>query len=141
MRNVLGGPAFAWAVLPIAFSPYGQGPLRGIGWRVELAYLPVSALLSAAALYRANNRSEAKQILEKLANQADELSAKRNYYLVELARNDNDEGRMKELLGRMRESTATSQWLQHALLTAGNTVSGRAVSGTATSPPRKAHDG
>src|SRR5204863_3488524 len=53
---LLGGPAFAWAVLPIAFSPYGQGPLRGIGWRVELAYLPVSALLSAAALYRAHRR-------------------------------------------------------------------------------------
>src|SRR3954468_9421398 len=25
---LLVGPAFAWAVLPIAFSPYGQGPLR-----------------------------------------------------------------------------------------------------------------
>src|SRR5439155_11063031 len=53
---LLGGPAFAWAVLPIAFSPYGQGPLRGVGWRIELAYLPASALVSAAALYRAHRR-------------------------------------------------------------------------------------
>ena len=53
---LLGGPAFAWAVLPIAFSPYGQGPLRGVGWKIELVYLPVSALLSAAALYRAHRR-------------------------------------------------------------------------------------
>jgi hypothetical protein len=50
------GPAFAWAVLPIAFSPYGNGPLRGVGWKIELVYLPVSALLSAAALYRVHRR-------------------------------------------------------------------------------------
>ncbi len=53
---LLGGPAFAWAVLPIAFTPYGDGPLRGVGWKVELVYLPASALLSAAALYRAHRR-------------------------------------------------------------------------------------
>src|SRR5947208_7327423 len=51
-----GGPAFAWAVLPIAFTPYGSGPLRSIGWHVELVYLPVSALLSAGLLYRAHRR-------------------------------------------------------------------------------------
>jgi hypothetical protein len=50
------GPAFAWAVLPIAFSPYGEGPLRSVGWKIELVYLPVSALLSGAALYRAHRR-------------------------------------------------------------------------------------
>jgi hypothetical protein len=50
------GPAFAWAVLPIAFTPYGEGPLRSIGWKVELVYLPVSGLVSAAFLYRAHRR-------------------------------------------------------------------------------------
>src|SRR5439155_10992755 len=50
------GPAFAWAVLPIAFPPYGDGPLRGVGWHVELVYLPASAVLSAALLYRAHRR-------------------------------------------------------------------------------------
>ena len=41
-RSILlcGGPALAWAVLPIAFTPYGEGPLRSIGWKIELAYLP-----------------------------------------------------------------------------------------------------
>jgi hypothetical protein len=53
---LLTGPAFAWAVVPISFSPYGDGPLRGLGMKVELVYLPVSALLSAAALYRAHRR-------------------------------------------------------------------------------------
>jgi hypothetical protein len=48
------GPALAWAVLPIAFTPYGHGPLRSLGWKIELVYLPVSALLSAAFLYRAH---------------------------------------------------------------------------------------
>src|SRR5205085_9910347 len=51
-----GGPAFAWAVLPIAFTPYGNGPLRTLGWKVELVYLPVSAVLSAGLLYRAHRR-------------------------------------------------------------------------------------
>ncbi|MDQ2983240.1 MAG: hypothetical protein M3R70_04860 [Actinomycetota bacterium] len=50
------GPALAWAVIPVAFSPYGQGPLRDLGWKVELVWLPASALLSSALLYRAHAR-------------------------------------------------------------------------------------
>lgn len=54
------GPALAWAVIPVAFSPFGEGPLRDIGWKVELAWLPASALVSSAALYRAHARRRAK---------------------------------------------------------------------------------
>ena len=50
------GPALAWAVIPLAFSPFGEGPLRHVGWRVEFVWLPLSALLSAALLYRAHRR-------------------------------------------------------------------------------------
>src|SRR5439155_1502397 len=50
------GPAVSWAIIPVAFSPYGQGPLRAEGWKVELVWLPLSALLSSAALYRAHAR-------------------------------------------------------------------------------------
>ncbi len=53
---LIAGPALAWAVIPLAFSPYGQGPLRGVGWQVEFAWLPVSTLLSAALLMRAHRR-------------------------------------------------------------------------------------
>jgi hypothetical protein len=53
---LLAGPSLAWAVLPLAFSPYGDGPLTAIGWKVELAWLPASALLSAGLLYRAQHR-------------------------------------------------------------------------------------
>jgi hypothetical protein len=53
---LLAGPALTWAVVPAAFSPYGQGPLRGVGWKIELAWLPALAVLSSAALYRAQTR-------------------------------------------------------------------------------------
>jgi cbb3-type cytochrome oxidase subunit 1 len=53
---LVAGPALAWAVIPLAFSPFGQGPLRGIGWQFELAWLPASTLLSAALLMRAHRR-------------------------------------------------------------------------------------
>jgi hypothetical protein len=51
---LLAGPMLAWAVIPVAFSPFGQGPLRELGWKVELVWLPVTALLSSAFLYRAH---------------------------------------------------------------------------------------
>jgi hypothetical protein len=53
---LLAGPALAWAIVPVAFSPYGAGPLRGAGWKVEFVWLGASATLSAAALYRAQRR-------------------------------------------------------------------------------------
>jgi hypothetical protein len=53
---LIAGPALAWAVIPLAFSPFGEGPLRHLGWRVEFVWLPLSALLSAAMLHRAHRR-------------------------------------------------------------------------------------
>ncbi len=50
------GPALAWAAIPVAFSPFGDGPLRALGWRVELAWLPASTLVSSTLLYRAQRR-------------------------------------------------------------------------------------
>ena len=57
---LLVGPAITWAVIPVAFSPYGRGPLRGLGWGVELVWLPLMALVSSALLYRAHARRRAK---------------------------------------------------------------------------------
>jgi hypothetical protein len=56
---LLAGPALAWAVIPLAFSPFG-GPLRDVGWKVELVWLPASALFSAGALYRAHARRRSR---------------------------------------------------------------------------------
>jgi hypothetical protein len=54
-----GGPALAWAVIPMGFSPFGGGPFRSVGWKIELVWLPVTTLLSAALLYRAHARRRA----------------------------------------------------------------------------------
>jgi cytochrome c oxidase cbb3-type subunit 1 len=53
---LLAGPALTWAVIPLAFSPYGQGPLNTVGWKVELVWIPVTALVSTLLLYRAQRR-------------------------------------------------------------------------------------
>jgi hypothetical protein len=57
---LLAGPAIAWAVIPVAFTPFGEGPLRAVGWRVELLWLPLSAIVSSAALYSAHARRRAQ---------------------------------------------------------------------------------
>ena len=53
---LLAGPALTWAVIPLAFSPYGEGPLNTIGWKVELVWIPATAFLSTVLLYRAQRR-------------------------------------------------------------------------------------
>src|SRR3989440_6281092 len=53
---LMAGPTVALAILPGAFSPVRPGPLRAEGWKVELVWLPLSALLSSATLYRAHAR-------------------------------------------------------------------------------------
>jgi hypothetical protein len=53
---LLVGPMLAWAVVPMAFSPFGTGPLRGVGWKFEFVWLAATSFLSAAALYRAHRR-------------------------------------------------------------------------------------
>jgi len=53
---LMAGPALTWAVIPVAFTPYGNGPLHTEGWKVELVWIPMMALMSSAALYRAHAR-------------------------------------------------------------------------------------
>ena len=55
---LLAGPAVTWAVIPLAFSPFGQGPLSTIGWKVELVWIPATALVSTLLLYRAQRRRD-----------------------------------------------------------------------------------
>jgi hypothetical protein len=57
---LMAGPAITWAIIPVAFTPYGRGPLRGLGWGVELVWLPAMALISSAFLYRAHARRRAR---------------------------------------------------------------------------------
>jgi len=57
---LIAGPSIAWAGIPSMFTPFGQGPLRGIGWKVEFIWLPVSTLVSTALLYRVHARRKAR---------------------------------------------------------------------------------
>ena len=57
---LLAGPAMTWALVPLAFSPYGKGPLHDVGWKFELGWLPATALVSSALLYRAHAKRRAR---------------------------------------------------------------------------------
>jgi heme/copper-type cytochrome/quinol oxidase subunit 1 len=47
---MLGGPAIAWALLPMLFSPYNDTMISQYGWSTLMVWLPVSALLSSLLL-------------------------------------------------------------------------------------------
>ncbi|HET7171001.1 MAG TPA: hypothetical protein VFI18_05155 [Gaiellales bacterium] len=44
------GSSLSWAVLPLAFSPFAQGPFHSVGWPALLVWLPATALVSCTAL-------------------------------------------------------------------------------------------
>ena len=48
---LLIGPAIAWAAIPLAFTPFANGPLRPVGWQAEWIWLPASTLVSTVLLY------------------------------------------------------------------------------------------
>ena len=39
---VLSVPAIAWAAIPLAFTPFSNGPLVQVGWQAEFVWLPAS---------------------------------------------------------------------------------------------------
>jgi hypothetical protein len=53
---LLVGPAIAWAAVPLAFTPFSNGPLVQVGWQAELYWLPASTFISTALLFRAHRR-------------------------------------------------------------------------------------
>jgi cbb3-type cytochrome oxidase subunit 1 len=53
------GSSLSWAVLPLAFSPFGAGPLHNIGWPALLAWLPIMAAVSCTALVWSVRRDRA----------------------------------------------------------------------------------
>jgi hypothetical protein len=53
---LLVGPAIAWAAIPLASTPFSNGPLVQVGWKAEFVWLPASTLISTALLYRAHRR-------------------------------------------------------------------------------------
>jgi soluble lytic murein transglycosylase len=71
-------------------------------------------------LRNSGRNREARQMLEALSPVSAGQKAERLYYLAEIARSEGDEGRFHSLLGELRASAPTSNWLEKALLSAGN---------------------
>jgi hypothetical protein len=59
----LTGPAIAWGVIPMLFSPYGNGPLVPLGSNSLLIYLSATTLLSVGALWISQVRQ--RQVLSE----------------------------------------------------------------------------
>jgi soluble lytic murein transglycosylase len=73
------------------------------------------------ALRRSGNGREGRQILESTDAAADvAANGQRLYNLGEIARSDEDEGRMLANLQTMRQQTPNSAWFAQALMTVGN---------------------
>ena len=64
---MLVGPALAWALLPMLFSPYTESFLSPYGWIVLLVWLPLSALVSTCALGLFMQRTTRAQTLAAAA--------------------------------------------------------------------------
>jgi len=73
----------------------------------------------AIADYRGGNNRAARQILESLQVTGD-ADAQRLYFLADIARDEHDEDRLKNLMDQTRQSAPTSPWFEQTLLAAGN---------------------
>jgi soluble lytic murein transglycosylase len=81
---------------------------------------PQIQLLLAVALRHAGQNKDAKQELESLPTSPPELNAERLFNLGEIARATDDDDGFLRSLAELRQAASTSQWLEQALLSAGN---------------------
>jgi soluble lytic murein transglycosylase len=81
---------------------------------------PSIELAMATALRRSNQGKEANRILDSMQSPTPEIEAERLFNLGEIARDSNDDDGFLRILGQLRQLAPTSQWLEQALLSAGN---------------------
>ncbi|MFB3917393.1 MAG: transglycosylase SLT domain-containing protein [Terriglobales bacterium] len=81
---------------------------------------PAIQVALGIALHRSGNDREAQSLLENVADAPADSNAQRLFALAQMARSSDDEARFTDLLGRMRQTAATSSWFQEALLMGGN---------------------
>ena len=77
-------------------------------------------MLYAVSLHRSGNDRQSRELLESMPDTNDEANAQRLLVLFEIARSANDEGKMKDIVDRMRQRHATSPALDEALLQSAN---------------------
>lgn len=88
-------------------------PEKLISMRVEFA----------AALYRAHKREDAQHLFESVLQDpkaGTETKAQSLYFLAEIARDQDDRSTHGDLVSQLRTLAPDSNWLQEALLSAGN---------------------
>ena len=71
------------------------------------------------ALHRAGDDRGARKVLEQVKSSG-ETEAERLFYLLEIARSDNDDDRFQQTLEQLRTAAPQSSYLEDALLAAGN---------------------
>ena len=71
------------------------------------------------ALRRSGNLSDGRKLLEQ-TEATGEANAQRLYNLLEIARTEENEGRVVDLLGQLRTGSPTSPWFAASLMTVGN---------------------
>src|SRR5207248_550258 len=81
---------------------------------------PRVQLALVAALRRSGQSKEAKKVLDTIPDASAEIAAERLFNSGEIARASNNDDEFLRLLGQIRQSYPTSQWLEQALLSAGN---------------------
>ena len=88
--------------------------------QVSPADRPAVQLALAVSLRRSGQEKEAKKILDTLPSSTPEMNAERLFNLAEIARSSNNDDDFLRILGDLRQAAPTSQWLEQALLSAGN---------------------
>jgi soluble lytic murein transglycosylase len=74
----------------------------------------------ANVLMKLNDNRQAREALDRVADDGSEASAEKWYQSAEIARNTNDDAGLNTILQHMRATTPKSPWLESALFTAGN---------------------
>ncbi len=82
--------------------------------------LPAVQVSLGSALHHSDRDRDARDILERVPASDPSARAQALYYLVEMARNSNDEDRLQKLLTELRQTAPTSPWLDEALLQGAN---------------------
>lgn len=77
-------------------------------------------MLYAVSLHRSGNDRQSRELLESMPDTNDEANAQRLLVLFEIARSANDEGKMKDIVDRMRQRHTTSPAFDEALLQSAN---------------------
>jgi soluble lytic murein transglycosylase len=88
--------------------------------QVSPADRPAMQLAMAAALRRSGQGREARKLLDSIPDSTPEIRAERLYNLGEIQRAANDDDGFLKTLAELRQTSATSPWLEDALLAEGN---------------------